>query len=174
MEGFDGSSDKLEVAGYASLFDIEDQAGDVIRPGAFARCLAARGAAGVRMLFQYEAGEPVGVWREIREDARGLYVHGDILAEGPRGRSTRSLVAQGAVDGLSIGFRTVRYGPRPGGRGRELFELDLWEVSIVTFPMLAQARLQVLTPPEPTGLSEPVFDPLAGLIAEPAILEAAL
>ncbi|MGJ3231319.1 MAG: HK97 family phage prohead protease [Oceanicaulis sp.] len=137
-------SGSLEVAGYASLFDIEDHGRDLVRAGAFARSLKAKGARGVRMLFQHDAGEPVGVWDEIAEDGRGLYVRGRILSGGPRGRAALGLVREGAVDGLSIGFRTVRSAPRPGG-GRDLLELDLWEVSIVTFPMLAQARLRVLT-----------------------------
>jgi len=135
----------LEVAGYASLFDIEDHGRDLVRSGAFARSLKAKGPRGVRMLFQHDAGEPVGVWDEIVEDGRGLHVRGRILGDGPRGRAALGLVREGAVDGLSIGFRTVRSAPRPGG-GRDLLDLDLWEVSIVTFPMLPQARLRVLAP----------------------------
>jgi len=137
-----GPGEALGVAGYASLFDIEDHGGDVVRSGAFAASLAARGPQGVRMLFQHDAGEPVGVWDELREDGRGLYVRGRILAAAPRGRAALALAGQGAVDGLSIGFRVRRSAPRPGG-GRDLLELDLWEVSIVTFPMLPQARLRV-------------------------------
>lgn len=137
-------SGSLEVAGYASLFDIEDHGRDLVRSGAFTASLAEKGAAGVRMLFQHDAAEPVGVWDEIVEDGRGLYVRGRILGGGPRGRAALGLVREGAVDGLSIGFRTTRSAPRPGG-GRDLLQLDLWEVSIVTFPMLPQARLRVLT-----------------------------
>lgn len=137
----------LVFAGHASLFDIEDHSGDIVRPGAFAQSLLARGPAGVRMLFQHDAGEPVGVWEEIHEDGRGLYVRGRLLGAAPRGRAALDLVSQGAVDGLSIGFRTLRSRPRPGG-GRELVEIDLWEVSIVTFPMLPRARLRVLTRPD--------------------------
>ena len=135
----------LEIKGYASLFDVLDQGGDIIRPGAFARSLKTRGATCVRMLFQHDAAEPVGVWDEITEDSRGLYVQGRILSAAPRGKAASGLVSNGAVDGLSIGFRTRRSLPRPGG-GRYLLELDLWEVSIVTFPMLAQARLRVTEP----------------------------
>lgn len=147
-----GSGAMLEVSGYASLFDIEDHGRDIVRAGAFARSLAAKGPGGVRMLFQHDAGEPVGVWDEIREDGRGLFVRGHILSDAPRGRGTLALVRQGAVDGLSIGFRTVRSAPRPGG-GRDLLDLDLWEVSIVTFPMLTQARLSVRAPVAEAALS---------------------
>lgn len=147
MNAGEAVGEPLRFSGYASLFDIEDHARDVVRAGAFARSLKARGAAGVRMLFQHDAAEPVGVWDEIREDGRGLYVSGRLLPAGARGRAVIGLVSQGAVDGLSIGFRTRRSAPRPGG-GRDLLEIDLWEVSIVTFPMLAQARLRRVAAPE--------------------------
>ncbi|WP_233205127.1 HK97 family phage prohead protease [Alkalicaulis satelles] len=146
MPAQDGSGVMLEMAGYASLFDEADHGGDIVRRGAFAASLARRGAAGVRMLFQHDAGEPVGVWDAITEDGRGLYVRGRLMGDAPRGRAALSLVRNGAVDGLSIGFRTRHSRPRPGG-GRELLEIDLWEVSIVTFPMLAGARLSVLAGP---------------------------
>lgn len=152
MTARNGSGVRLEVAGYASLFDIPDHGRDIVRSGAFARSLETKGARGVRMLFQHDAGEPVGVWEEIREDGRGLYVRGWLLADAPRGKATLGLVRAGAVDGLSIGFRTLRSAPRPGG-GRDLLELDLWEVSIVTFPMLSQARLSVRTPEAEAALS---------------------
>ena len=119
-----------------ACFDQADHSGDIVRRGAFAASLRRRAASGVRMLFQHDAGEPVGVWDAIEEDSRGLYVRGRILGDAPRGRAALALVRNGAVDGLSIGFRTIRAQPRPGG-GRELLELDLWEVSVVTFPMLA-------------------------------------
>jgi HK97 family phage prohead protease len=147
-----GSGGRLEVAGYASLFDIEDHGRDIVRSGAFLRSLKAKGPRGVRMLFQHDAAEPVGVWDEIREDGRGLYVRGRLLSDAPRGRAALGLVREGAVDGLSIGFRTIRSAPRPGG-GRDLLELDLWEVSIVTFPMLSQARLSVSAPVAEPALS---------------------
>ena len=155
MTANNGSSPALGVAGYASLCDIEDHGRDGVRAGAFTASLARRGADGVRMLFQHDAGEPVGVWEEIRDDGRGLFVRGRILSDAPRGRAVRGLVAQGALDGLSIGFRALRSAPREGG-GRDLLELDLWEVSIVTFPMLAQARLSV-----PASYTRPAASPLA-------------
>ena len=148
MSAQNASTHPVEFSGYASLFDLEDQSRDIVRSGAFERSLRARGASGVRMLFQHDAGEPIGIWKDVREDGRGLFVRGRILQDGPRGRAAAGLVSNGAVDGLSIGFRTVRSVPRPGG-GRDLLELDLWEVSIVTFPMLAQARLLMTSLKEP-------------------------
>ncbi len=131
----------LFIAGYASLFGVKDLTGDTVRPGAFAASLMRRGAGGVRMLFQHDASEPVGVWRSIREDGRGLYVEGEILSCGPRAATALALTRAGALDGLSIGYKPSRM--RRGRTGRDLLELDLWEVSIVTFPMQPGARLSV-------------------------------
>lgn len=134
----------LAIEGYASLFDLADLSGDVVLRIAFAQSL--QSGRTVPMLFQHDPGEPIGVWRELVEDARGLRVRGEILAETTRGRSALALVRRGAVDGLSIGFRTRQARPRRP-RGRYLAAIDLWEVSIVTFPLLPQARLQLS--PEP-------------------------
>ncbi len=80
------------------------------------------------------------IWEEIAEDGRGLRVKGRILTEVARGREAAALIAAGAIDGLSIGYRTVRAAKDAEGR-RVLSELDLWEVSLVTFPMLPEARV---------------------------------
>ncbi|GHA29366.1 hypothetical protein GCM10007989_26180 [Devosia pacifica] len=126
-------------AGYASLFNVRDASGDEVLPGAFARSLARRGPAEIRMLFQHDPKEPVGTWHAVREDARGLWVEGRLINAVPRAEALRALIAGRALDGLSIGFRTVA---AQRGRGRRrLVEIDLWEISIVTFPMLAGARI---------------------------------
>lgn len=130
------------VAGYASLFGVADQGRDVVEPGAFARSLRQKGAAGIRMLFQHDPAMPIGQWTAMREDARGLRVEG-VLAEGvARAREIGALIESGAIDGLSIGFRTVRAASDPGRRLRRILEADLWEVSVVTFPMLDGARIE--------------------------------
>ena len=95
-----------EFAGYASLFGIADGAGDVVAPGAFAKSLRARGIERIRMLYQHFAHEPIGVWEEIREDARGLYVRGRLTTDIERGRDVLALLKDGALNGLSIGFKT--------------------------------------------------------------------
>jgi len=135
-------NEDLEIEGYASLFWTRDLNEDVTAAGAFSASLARTGADGVKMLFQHEAAEPVGVWDEIAEDARGLFVRGRILTVTPQGRLVAALVKAGALDGLSIGFRTVKARPDETGRLRVLTEVELWEVSIVTFPMLPQARIE--------------------------------
>ena len=131
------------VEGYASLFGAPDQGGDVVVAGAYAASLAVMAAAGrrVKMLWQHDPAQPIGVWDEVREDARGLWVRGRILADVARGREALALIGAGALDGLSIGYRTKR-AERMAGAGRRLIEVELWEVSLVTFPMLSQARVQ--------------------------------
>jgi HK97 family phage prohead protease len=135
------------IEGYASLFGVPDAAGDRVAPGAFAASLIRRGARGVKMLYQHRAAEPIGVWERIIEDRAGLYVRGRVVPEVIRARETLALVRAGALDGLSIGFRTRR-ARRDREGGRELLEVDLHEISLVTFPLLPGARARV--PPAPS------------------------
>ena len=130
------------ISGHASVFGVPDQGGDVVLAGAYAAGLARLAAAGrrVRMLWQHDPAVPIGVWDEVREDGRGLFVKGRILTELERGREAVALLKAGAIDGLSIGYRTVR-AERDGKGLRRLAEVELWEVSLVTFPMQAQARV---------------------------------
>jgi hypothetical protein len=130
--------------GYASLFGKVDLGKDAVERGAFANSLRSRGAAGIRMLFQHDPGEPIGIWTEVREDARGLYVRGRLARDVRRAREVLSLMRSGALDGLSIGFRTVKARRDPATGVRRILEADLWEISIVTFPMLPEARIEMV------------------------------
>lgn len=127
--------------GYASLFGKQDMGRDIVLPGAFKASLAERGARGIKLLFQHDPAEPIGVWDEIVEDRRGLFVRGRLMEEVVRGREVASLMRAGALDGLSIGFRAekARRDARTGVRRIE--KVDLWEISVVTFPMLPEARV---------------------------------
>jgi Escherichia/Staphylococcus phage prohead protease len=138
--------DGVNIAGYASLFGLRDKGGDMVMAGAYKCSLAALSAAGqsVKMLWQHDPAQPIGVWDEVIEDTRGLFVRGRILADVARGREAAALLAAGAIDGLSIGYRTLRAQKGTSG-GRALCDLELWEVSLVTFPMLQQARVGALT-----------------------------
>lgn len=127
------------IEGYASLFGVVDLSGDLVERGAFAHSLRRRGTA-IRMLFQHDPSEPIGIWTEIAEDARGLHARGTLNLAVGRAREVAALLAQGAIDGLSIGFKTVR--ARKTGGVRRLAEIDLWEISVVTFPMLPDARVE--------------------------------
>jgi hypothetical protein len=127
--------------GYASLFGVVDLGRDLVLPGAFRACLAKRPASAIKLLWQHDPGQPIGVWREIREDATGLLVRGQLDLSLAKAREAHRLMRSGAVDGLSIGFRTEVAKPDPVTGIRRLVRLDLWEVSIVTFPMLPGARV---------------------------------
>ena len=130
------------IEGYASLFGKSDQGGDIVQPGAYAKSLSALTASGrqVKMLWQHDPAHPIGKWEEVREDAKGLYVKGHLLNEVEKGREAAALIGAGAIDGLSIGYRT-KTASRDGQGRRLLTELELWEVSLVTFPMLPEARI---------------------------------
>ncbi len=129
----------LRFSGYASLFSLTDLSGDIIERGAFAASLKRGGT--VRMLWQHQADNPIGIWTKIMEDQRGLYVEGQ-LAEGvARADEAWRLLSEGALDGLSIGFRAVRSKKATATGQRHILEAELWEISLVTFPMLPQARV---------------------------------
>jgi len=131
-----------QFEGYASLFGVADGAGDRVAPGAFAVSLRRRGAGQVRMLYQHFPHAPIGVWEEIAEDRRGLYVRGRLSTDVEQARDVRALLADGALNGLSIGFRTVRARREAGGR--LLQEVELWEISVVTFPLLAGSTVTAI------------------------------
>jgi HK97 family phage prohead protease len=127
--------------GYASLFSRADLGRDMVMPGAFRASLAKRGAAGVKLLFQHDPNTPIGVWLDVREDGEGLFVKGRLTTEVAKAREVLSLMRAGALDGLSIGYRTVRGRTDAKTGVRALHEVDLWEISVVTFPMLPEARV---------------------------------
>ena len=137
----------LPIAGYASVFWARDLAADVVAPGAFAETLAWR--PGPPMLHAHDASRPVGVWDEVREDARGLFVRGRICGDTAAGRLCAALARAGRLDGLSIGFRTRRARRGDGGRLRVLSEVDLMEISLVPHPMLPGARFAPEASPHP-------------------------
>lgn len=146
IEDVDGApvtvSDDLAIEGYASLFGIKDTGGDIVEPGAYSASLDALKSKGrtVKMLWQHDPGEPIGTWDEVRETEKGLYVKGRLLPDVARAREAAALLKAGAIDGLSIGYRTRKATKNSKGL-RLLSELELWEVSLVTFPMLPEARV---------------------------------
>lgn len=126
------------VEGYAALFGRADQTGDIVRAGAFRASLARRSEP-LPMLVEHQSRSRAGSWSIVREDARGLYVRGEIAPDMPGATRARRLIARG-VDGLSIGF--VSLVAQYEGRGRLLEEIELLEVSIVSDPMQPLARLR--------------------------------
>jgi uncharacterized protein len=130
--------------GYASLFNRRDGAGDIVMPGAFTESLKKRGVENIRMLFQHNPSEPVGTWVDVYENERGLFVRGRLDRNVQRGRELLSLLETGGLDGLSIGFKTVVAKQDRNSKTRRLHTIDLWEISLVTFPMLEGARVNTV------------------------------
>jgi len=134
VRGDDGT-----IEGYASVFGPPaDQHGDIVAPGAFARSLASGNKP--LLLWSHALSEPIGVWTDAHEDATGLRVTGRLTLETRRGAEAYALLKDGAINGLSIGFRTVAAETMPDG-GRLLVEVDLAEVSLVTLPSASRARV---------------------------------
>ncbi len=126
--------------GYGSVFDVLDSDTEVVDPGAFTETLVKR-AGKIKLLWQHSSHDPIGVWLELLEDARGLLVKGKLAIKASFPRDVYELLKIGALDGLSIGFRTIKAVMDEDDRVRHLVELELWEVSLVTFPANAQATV---------------------------------
>ncbi len=136
--GDDGS-----VEGYGSVFGVRDNYDDVIAKGAFAATLAAHKSAGTMpaMLWQHDACEPIGIWSEMVEDDKGLRIKGQLALDTARGKEAHALLKMGALNGLSIGFVSKQWAYDRETDVRTLTEIDLWEVSLVTFPANEKARV---------------------------------
>lgn len=131
------------IEGYGSVFGVADSYDDVIARGAFAASLKAHKSAGTMpaMLWQHEADEPIGVWTEMSEDAKGLKVRGQLCLDTSCGKEAYALLKMGALNGLSIGFISRQWSYDTETDIRTLTEVDLWEVSLVTFPANESARV---------------------------------
>lgn len=136
--GEDGS-----IEGYGSVFGVRDNYDDVIASGAFAATLAAHKAAGTMpaMLWQHESDEPIGIWTDMVEDSKGLRIKGKLCLETTCGKEAHALLKMGALNGLSIGFMSKQWAYDRETEVRTLTEIDLWEVSLVTFPANEKARV---------------------------------
>ena len=125
------------IKGYASLFGVKDQGGDIVQPGAFTASLSS--GRGVKMLWQHDPLQPIGRWNKVLEDERGLYVEGQLALKTQRGAEAYEMLREGIIEGLSIGYTTKR--SKRTTEGRLLYEVDIWEVSVVTFQMLLEGRI---------------------------------
>lgn len=136
--GEDGS-----VEGYGSVFGVRDNYDDVIASGAFLGSLKAHKAAGTMpaMLWQHDPSEPIGIWTDMVEDAKGLKIVGKLALDTVRGKEAQALLKMGALNGLSIGFMSKQWAYDRETEVRTLTEIDLWEVSLVTFPANQKARV---------------------------------
>jgi len=131
--------DEGEFTGYGSVFDQIDSQGDRVLKGAFTQSLAARMP---KMLWQHNMADPIGRWIEAREDSKGLYLRGKITVGTSRGKDAYALIKDGAMNGLSIGYRVASGGAAREGNVRVLKAIDLYEVSLVTMPALDVATLE--------------------------------
>ena len=129
------------ISGYGSIFGNKDQGGDIVVKGAFARSLEER--PNIKMLWGHDAfSPPIGVWEEAREDGKGLFLKGRLFTETARGQEAHVALKNNAIDGLSIGYQTVK--AENTKSGRELRELKLFEVSVVNFPMNEEATVETV------------------------------
>ncbi|MEO1675034.1 MAG: HK97 family phage prohead protease [Pseudomonadota bacterium] len=132
------------IEGYAAIFNTPDETGDSIAPTAFddffLGIVIPAAEPRVSMLYQHKVDCPIGCWNAFRADKKGLFVRGVLLLGSSKAKDVLALVKGGALNGLSIGFRAQSFTRRADG-GRHILKAQLWEVSIVTFPMASQARI---------------------------------
>lgn len=144
-------------SGYASTFGNVDSYGDIVMPGAFNKSLATRPPQKVKLLWQHDSTQPIGVWQTIQEDSKGLYVKGKILKEVAKGAEAYALMKEGVIDSMSIGYTTLESEYTKNGT-RQLKELGLMEVSLVTFPANDQATVTSLKELNPRELEKSLRD----------------
>lgn len=139
-----------EIKGYGSLFKKVDSYGEMVMPGAFTNSLKAweKAARPIPMLWQHRSDQPIGVWETFEENAKGLKLAGRMNLETQRGKEAWSDVKMKSVTGLSIGYYEIEADPfdwsGANTEPRKLIELDLREVSAVTFPALREAQIDAV------------------------------
>ena len=129
--------------GYASVFNNIDSHHDRVHPGAFKTSIKSRDKP-VQLLWQHQWSQPIGVITSLFEDARGLYVKAKLLLDVAQAREAYSLMKAGVVRGLSIGYSVKRSRRNPDSGVRELLDLNLWEISLVTMPANEAAQVTVV------------------------------
>lgn len=127
--------------GYGSIFGNADSYGEIVMPGAFVKSLARhkKEKSLPMMLWQHNPDFPIGVWDELEEDSKGLFGKGRLLRGVQKADEAYIILKAGAIRGLSIGYREMK--AEPEGNNRKLTELDLFEISPVTFPANPKARI---------------------------------
>ena len=137
-------SDSGEFEGYGSVFGVKDSYSDIVVPGAFLKSLNDWSGKGrlPALLWQHDMSEPIGVYTEMREDETGLYVKGRLLInDDPLARRAHAHMKAGSLTGMSIGYMLDDY-EYDKEKGIWLLKaIDLWEVSLVTFPANDEARI---------------------------------
>jgi len=137
-------SDDGSFVGYGSVFDIVDCYKEIVTRGAFKKSLAAHKKNGKmpKLLWQHDPSKVIGKYTSMKEDERGLLVEGKLyIDELDLAKEAHFLMKEGEVDGLSIGFVTKKQSFDRTKGLRYLSEVDLWEVSVVTFPANRASRV---------------------------------
>jgi len=136
-------SDEGVIEGYGNVFDVKDHALDITMKGAFTKSLQSIKLNGktLPLLYQHKADEPIGVFTELSEDQHGLKVKAQINLDTQKGREVLSLIKQKAISGLSIGYRTIREEWDSKQKANLLHELEVHEISAVTFPCNEHSRI---------------------------------
>lgn len=149
------AGDDGTVEGYGSVFGVADSYDDVIAPGAYAASLAAHKAEGTMpaMLWQHDPSAPIGVWTEMVEDAKGLRIKGKLALDTVKGAEAYALLKMGALNGLSIGFVSKEWSYDRDTDVRTLTQVDLWEVSLVTFPANDKSRITGVKAADVAGIT---------------------
>ena len=129
--------------GYASVFNVTDHHQEIVASKAFSLSLNRWKEKGrlPKMLWQHDQRKPIGVWEEIYEDEHGLYVKGRLLLDLQAGRDAYALMKAGVIDSMSIGFRPIKAARDSGKKARILTEVDLLEISLVTFAANPEAKV---------------------------------
>lgn len=132
--------------GYGSVFNVVDSYREAVKPGAFIASLAKRKTKGIKLLWQHDSTQPIGIWEDLAEDSKGLWGRGRLLKDvSPRAMEAHGLLKAGALEGLSIGYREIKTEPDADKPGVvNLLELDLREISIVTFAANEKARVETV------------------------------
>ncbi len=125
--------------GYASVFEITDLHGDIIKKGSFSHSLLNKHCKNIHMLFQHDISKPVGYWMNLEENDSGLFVKGKILQTLPMGSKVLNMIKNNIISGLSIGFVPII--TRKDKNVRIIFQADLHEISLVEHPANPQAHL---------------------------------
>lgn len=136
--------DQGEIEGYALTYGNVDQGGDICLKGCATNSLRKRPAAKVKMLLSHDPSTIIGKWTDFIDDDKGLFGKGRLFLNIQSGRETYELLKEEAIDGLSIGYRTLKDAYDSDRNARLLEEIDIREVSVVPFPMNEQATISLV------------------------------
>ena len=157
-------TDKYQFSGYASIFNVVDHQGDIIAPGAFKKTIAE--GSRVKLLWQHDPSEPIGIVTELREDQKGLFIKGELITAITRGNDAYQLLKFGIIDSFSIGYIPINYKYNFNEKAkmvRSITDLQLLEISFVTFPANNFAMIDAFDGKRPAHKDACKYDELDNL-----------